>query len=343
MLTRFAANPGLVARYQDDVEVLRPLRRLTEQLVPAAIGGLQSLAISDRPILEAALAISRSSLSCYAFAPHFVWGDLYSYLWGRMAGRLCLFAESPDGLFMPLPPIGEGTLKDALAQAFSLMQHRNGESKVSRIEGVSEELKPELESFGYSLTAKGGDYLYRATDLVALAGDRYKSQRNACNQFTRIQFQVEPYHSSHREACLALYRRWVAQQQSREALDHVAQQMLEDSASAHARGLASAEDLGLTGLVVLVQGSLCAYTLGYELPRKDRAADVFCVLFEIADRSIPGLAQFIFRECCRGAVQRGYQWINTMDDSGLPFLARSKAAYHPVRIVPSYIATLPES
>jgi hypothetical protein len=63
-------------------------------------------------------------------------------------------------------------------------------------------------------------------------------------------------------------------------------------------------------------------------------------LFEVADRSIPGLAQFIFRECCREAARRGHEWVNTMDDSGLPSLARSKMAYHPVRLVPQCIATL---
>ncbi len=58
-----------------------------------------------------------------------------------------------------------------------------------------------------------------------------------------------------------------------------------------------------------------------------------------ADRSVPGLAQFISREFCREAEAAGYEFINTLDDSGLPSLARSKHAYHPVRLVASYMAT----
>ncbi|MGH7408110.1 MAG: hypothetical protein ACREKF_08905, partial [Candidatus Methylomirabilales bacterium] len=70
-----------------------------------------------------------------------------------------------------------------------------------------------------------------------------------------------------------------------------------------------------------------------------RTPSVFCVLLEVADRRIPGLAEFIFRECCREAVEGGYEFVNTMDDSGIPTLARSKQAYHPLRLVLSYIAS----
>jgi hypothetical protein len=93
-------------------------------------------------------------------------------------------------------------------------------------------------------------------------------------------------------------------------------------------------ELGLVGRVVRLGATVRGYTFGYR-----RSASVFCVLLEVADRTIPGLAQFMFRELCREATGEGYEFINTMDDSGLPGLARSKRAYHPVRLVPSFIAT----
>jgi len=86
--------------------------------------------------------------------------------------------------------------------------------------------------------------------------------------------------------------------------------------------------------VVRADGRVRAYTFGYE-----RSPSVFCVLLEVADRSLPGLAAWIFRERCRLAAEQGYEFINTMDDSGLPSLAQSKRAYHPVQLVPSYIVT----
>jgi Fe-S-cluster containining protein len=345
---RFAAHPELIGRYQDDVVVLKQLSRLTDQLKLTPRARLQPVTVADRAVIEAALANHQhvqTELSCYAFAPHMVWRRLFSYSWTELAGHLCLFAENPDGIFMPLPPLGAGRIAEALSLAFGVMQERNGTPGVTRVEGIPEELKPELESLGYRVTPKDSDYLYRIADLVQLAGDRYKSQRAACNQFTRSQhFRVEPYRTSHQEACLTLYRRWVVQQEARGELDMVARQMLKDAATAHEIGLGQADGLGLTGLVVFVDDALCGYTLGYDLPRRaEPAPSVFCVLFEVADRSMPGLAQFIFRECCREAARRGHEWVNTMDDSGLPGLARSKTAYHPARLIANYIATQPQS
>jgi hypothetical protein len=60
---------------------------------------------------------------------------------------------------------------------------------------------------------------------------------------------------------------------------------------------------------------------------------------EVADRTIPGLAQYLFREMCRTASAQGAEFINTMDDAGLIGLRASKEAYHPITKVPNFIAS----
>ena len=187
---------------------------------------------------------------------------------------------------------------------------------------------------GYRLKPKDPDYLYRAADLVALAGDPYRSQRAACNRFEREQrHSFEPYRDEDREACLALFRDWSAQKQAA-GLAEAGRHMLADSEAAHREALTAHRDLGLAGRVVRVEGRIRAYTFGFR-----RSPSVFCVLLEVADRTIPGLAPFIFREFCREAAAEGAEFVNTMDDSGLPSLAHAKRTYHPVRLVPSYIVT----
>lgn len=385
----FAQNPRLVGPFQDDVVILRSLSRLSERLtVRPEAADLPShalpltphrslLTVADRPLVEQALAstdwAAGTPLAMYAFAPHFIWREQFSYWRADIAGHLCLFAEYQDGIFMPLPPLlsrgtglapreaylvnpiqtlhasrttlheGRFTLHaehrssfaNALAGAFAFMRERNRGSAVTRVENVPEELKSSLEALGYRLTPKDPDYLYRAEELAKLAGDRYKSQRAACNRFQRIhRYRYEPYQPEQAEACLALYRRWVVQQEARDlqVVGVVARQMLKDSASAHQTALAYHRDLGLAGYVVWVDDAIQAYTFGFE-----RTSSVWCVLLEVADRSVPGLAQFLFRECCRDAADRGYAFINSMDDSGLPSLGRSKKAYHPLRLVPNYV------
>ena len=214
------------------------------------------------------------------------------------------------------------------------MRERNTGSAVSRIENVPEKLQLTLQALGYRVVPKDSDYLYRSRDLATLAGDRYKSQRAACNRFERdTRYRCEPYQDAHREASLALFEEWAAQKET-EGLDAGARHMLRDSASAHREALTHHRALGLAGRVVRVDGAIRAYTLGYE-----RSSPVFCILLEVADRRIPGLAQFLFRGSCREAAGRGFEFINTMDDSGILSLARSKQAYHPVRMLPNYIAT----
>lgn len=341
-------------------------RQAAPGLPPTAFSSVSSLdlrplTLADRPRFERALSAAATPLAAYAFAAHFIWRELFAYRWAELAGHVCLFADYADGLYMPLPPLPlkeadpapreayltEGqsnasrftphaehasSFKVALAQVMAVMREWNHGSAVTRVENVPEQLKPELESLGYRLAPKDPDYLYQAADLAVLAGDRFKSQRAACNRFEREQCgRYEAYETGHLDDCLALYRLWAGQQEARD-LPTEARDMLKDAALAHREALRHHAELGLTGRVVLVDGAIRAYTFGFA-----RTPSVFCVLLEVADRRIRGLAQFIFREFCREAAGRGCTFINTMDDSGLPSLARSKRAYHPIRLVSNYV------
>ena len=106
--------------------------------------------------------------------------------------------------------------------------------------------------------------------------------------------------------------------------------MLDDSQSAHRTGISHADALGLVGRVVRIDGEIKGYTFGYPLN-----VNTFCVLFEITDLRIKGLAQFIYREFCK-ELKATYRWLNAMDDSGLENLKRVKNAYHPIQLIPSY-------
>ncbi|MBM4125452.1 MAG: DUF2156 domain-containing protein, partial [Nitrospira sp.] len=269
MLALLAAHSRFIGPFQEDVVVLRALPRLTAKLRASQPLALQPLTNQDRPLIERALAstreVCRTPLAVYAFAPHAIWRNLFTYWRAEIDGHLCLFAEYEDGLFLALPPLGPGPIAGALARACALMRERNRGSAVTRVENVPEELKPQFEAQGYRLAPKGVEYLYRAADLANLVGDRYKSPRAACNRFARDhQYRYGPYRPTDREACLALYRLWAAQQEARDlsAVDAVARHMLADSASAHREALTQAEALGLTGRVVRIDGEVRAYTFG---------------------------------------------------------------------------------
>ena len=299
--------------------------------------------------MSATLVGGKTSLAAWSFPVHYIWKDLLTYAWADVDGWTCLFAKYPDGIFMPLPPLGprSGTgstttspLQPVLSQVMDWMNEHNKGTQVTRIENIPGELTEDLQVWGYRLTAKDSDYLYDTGDLVDLKGNPYKSQRAAYNRFFKShRFRMGPYRVLDRDHCLALFQRWVNQKEEMPLSRHspneeIARLMLRDSAKAHRVVLNEYRELGLTGRVLWVDGSIRGYTFGFP-----RSRNVFCVLLEVADRSLPGLSHYLFREFCREFHH--YPFINTMDDSGLPSLARAKRAYHPCQMVANYIAQLP--
>jgi Fe-S-cluster containining protein len=333
------AHPRLIGKFQEDVVVLARLPHLT-----VAVAGqwgptpLHRFTLDDIPHLTTALDRSgwcgAQSLAAYSPVYHYIWNGLLAYWWVELQGALCLFAQSPDGWFMPLPPIGTGSLDAPLSATMGLLRRWNGNSLVSRVENVPSQLVPELERLGYRVTPKEPDYLYRAADLVSSAGDRYKSQRALCNRFEREQsFEVDSYQVSDRQDCRTLLVDWSREKQAG-GLESFGVMLLADAASAHEIVWSQASALRLIGKVIRIRGRLCAYTFGYWLTRT-----TFCVLLEVTDRAYPGLAQYLFRETCRMALAEGAEYINAMDDAGLSGLRASKHAYHPALLIPNFVAS----
>ncbi|MCA9473397.1 MAG: phosphatidylglycerol lysyltransferase domain-containing protein [Nitrospirales bacterium] len=286
-----------------------------------------------------------TALSTWAFAPHYVWKDQFSFAWTEIEGWWCLFAEYVDGLYMPLPPLGPGSASgnalgfDAVvSQVMEFMRSKNFGSSVTRIENVPSELAASFEGMGYTVRTKDAEYLYRREDIAKLEGDRYKSPRHAYNRFLQNgRIRYEPYGTGDRVECRELFHRWSGQKEKQYAGAcrdgfGIERFMLQDAESAHRIIMECSESLDLTGRVVRVHGAMCAYTFGFR-----RSSDVFCVLVEVTDRTIVGASHYVFREFCRELEP--YTFINTMDDSGLPSLARSKQAYAPVERVQNYIVT----
>ena len=111
-------------------------------------------------------------------------------------------------------------------------------------------------------------------------------------------------------------------------------QMLMENEAVHRLMMMHHQDLGLMGRVVMVDNILKAYTFGYPVSDK-----MFCVFAEVTDLSFKGLAAFIFREFCADLEVQKYNFVNVMDDIGLPRLGQSKLLYRPSVMLPVYIIT----
>lgn len=276
-----------------------------------------------------------AELSHYAFAPHYVWRNFFDFYWIIIDDQFCLFANQDGDYFMPIPPMGRSLSQKVIYQAYAFTLEVNRAKQIARIENVPANLLPLFHEMGFHSIRKEIEYLYETDALTQLKGDRYKSKRAAYNTLIRNHpaAQLQPHQPAHLTDCLVLYESWRQERWEQSHAD-VYRAMLEDSWHSHHTGLRHHKELGLVGRVVFVDGVLKGYTFGYPLN-----SEIFCVLFEVTDLAIKGLAQFIFREFCR--EQAAYQWINTMGDSGLENLKRVKLSYRPVKQLPSYNLFLP--
>ncbi len=276
-----------------------------------------------------------AELSRYAFAPHYIWRNFFDFYWTIIDDQLCLFVNQDGDYFMPILPMGRSLNQRVIHRAYGFTLEANRAKQIARIENVPANLIPSLQEMGFHAVQKETEYLYQTDALIQLKGDRYKSKRAAYNALIRNypDAQLQPYQPAHLADCLALYESW-QQERDAQSNDEIYRAMLEDSWHSHRTGLMNHEKLGLVGRVVFIDGLLKGYTFGYPLN-----SEIFCILFEVTDLRIKGLAQFLFREFCR--EQTTYQWINTMDDSGLDNLKRVKLSYRPAKQLASYNLFLP--
>ena len=302
---------------------------------------LQPLTLNDKPIFDEYARQTDTRLSNYAFAPLYVWKEHFQFYWTLIAEHLCIFAKQGEDYFMPILPMPcnpeNRTSRNVIRTAYQFMLESNRNPHIARIENVPHALLTFFEKDGFRATLKETEYLYETEALSELSGNRFKSKRNAYNAFMDRypSAELSPYCTADSDACFTRYDAWHTAR-AMNCEDAVYCAMLADSRSAHRVAIAHADALGLFGRIVRVNGDIKGYTFGYPLN-----ADTFCILFEITDLGIKGLAQFIYREFCKELVGT-YRWINAMSASGLENLKRVKHSYHPVQLISSYNIVMTE-
>lgn len=316
---------------------------------------LNKLTLKDQKLFNQHLAESSRELAAFSFANIYIWRSLFDIQWALVSGSLCVFFRDKIGCFMYLPPLAKEREPQVIKQAFEIMDSINKNKDISRIENIPEQDCRYYRALGYLAQDKYPDYLCLRSDLALLKGNKFKSQRASCNYFIKhYDFDSRRLLAADKTACLSLFGLWVEERKGQSS-DDIYCGMLEDSRKVIKEALANYKQLGLEGLAVRVNqqikgftpleaghrrcptaayGSLplTGFTFGYRLSN-----DTFCVLYEITDLTVKGLAQFISRKFC--AELKSYKYINIMDDSGLENLRKVKLSYKPSRLIPAYIVT----
>ena len=161
-----------------------------------------------------------------------------------------------------------------------------------------------------------------------LPGKRFHKKKNRINYFTtKHSYSVELFSPHHLPGALQLLREW------RRVRDAKPGSPLDLEAEATGEALNLAGQLGLSGVVVLVEGKVAAFALGELLNRETAVCH-----FEKADPFVEGLAQLVNREFSR-RLFTDCTYINREQDLGEPGLREAKISYHPVRLVKKFRVT----
>jgi len=289
------------------------------------------LKISDKKDIDKYLSYAKHNLSVYNFANIYIWNKLYKITWSIIDDNLCIFFKDKFGCFLYLPPLGKKPSRLAVIRAFEEMNKVNTNQEISRVENIEQGELNFFLGLGLESQPKSGEYVCDRRELAELKGNKFKSKRASYNYFVKnYQYEITPYRPKDKKTCLNLFNLWSAQRRLQEN-DKIYTGMIEDSKKCLEVLLNNYALLGILGNVVIVDKKVKAFTFGYSLN-----ADTFCVLYEITDLRVKGIAQFIFREFSK--ILKNYRLINIMDDSCLENLKQVKRSYHPVKLIPAYIA-----
>lgn len=290
--------------------------------------------LKKRDIVLKYLSQAKSPLSVFSFTSLFTWKDYFKFDLKIINDCLCVFAYSDLGCFLYLPPLGNKIDERTIDKCFAVMEKTNGKKGITRIENVSEDLLKYFPEQKYALYKKGYEYCYFRDDIVALKGNAYKSKRSSLNQFLKnYKHEFCHFDSAMIKDCVKLYDQWAANRLANDK-ESIYRQMIEDNRNVHQLAIKYYNELGLVGRVVRVNGETKAYTFGYAVNK-----ETFCILFEITDLNIKGLAVYIFREMCADPKVKNYRFINVMDDFELKNIEATKMSFNPSLLLPMYVVT----
>ncbi len=179
------------------------------------------------------------------------------------------------------------------------------------------------------------DYIYEQKTLADLKGNRFSKKRNLIRQFEREfvysdRAKIEPLTPNAAEECIAFVEAWCRKR----ACDEDDQSEMAYEKQAVLNTIAHLEVLEVNGLLLRIDGKVCALGIGADL------TDEMGVLhFEKAFTHIKGLYQYFDRQCARHLFGSKSQ-INKESDMGESNLARAKKSYHPDRMIRSFRLTL---
>ena len=278
----------------------------------------RGISLEDKPLLDRLFLDLQPRISELTFANLFLFRVVHDYRLTLVGDAVVALARGYDGSSYFLPPFsgGIGAAAVALIDAGLTLYGADDPflERFLQMEGL--QVIPDRDNF---------DYLHLKEEMAHLNGKEYHKKKNRVNYFiVRHRYEVEMYESRHLEGALALLDEW------RRVRVAMGPSSLRGEVEGAGEALRLHEELGLSGVVLLVEGVVKGFALGERLNRSTAVCH-----FEKGDLFMEGLYQLLDREFSR-LLFTDCQYLNREQDLGELSLRQAKLSYRPFELVKKY-------
>jgi len=285
------------------------------------------IALSGQPVYQSFLSRCPWKTSDYSFVNVWSWASAYDLEWARTDDLLWLRQNRPAQKYWA--PVGDWGAVDWAAYFARFPELRTELIRIpeplARLweTGFNDRVQivPDRDQF---------DYLYDATDLAGLSGNRYHKKRNLLYQFKKnYNYRYVDMSSGWVDAALAMQDNWCVWRECDSDLQLAHENQAIEKVLSHWNKIN-----GIMGGGLLVDDALVAYTIGERL-----SDDTLVIHFEKGDTAYKGVYQAMnqmFVEQVTAGPGNPIRWINREQDLGDQGLRRAKESYHPAAFMEKF-------
>ena len=290
------------------------------------------LTLADKASFDRILSVLQPESSDLTFTNLFMWQYNYNLhsLYLQDLDFWVLLARPTQWKAFYLPPLGDWTDNRKLGAVLQKMRDwAEADGFEFRMRRIPEPLAQALERIDPALALtpepNTSDYVYRAQDLITLAGRKYHGKRNHLNQFQRkYAWEYQRMTPEIVEECLQSDKEWF----------NICGALERDGATDEEKAMALVMQnyaaLGLTGGVIRINGRIEAVSVGERL-----TSNMAVILIEKANTEFDGTYTGINQQFAADAW-KDFEFINREEDLGLEGLRKAKESYHPEKMVEKF-------
>lgn len=299
----------------------------------------EKITLKDRDVLRQYLYQYGENSCQHSFVSMFCMAGKYGDMFCQQDGYLFIQRgnKRTPGFRNYLFPMGDTTDKSALKNAISLiLEDAKSHGQKARFETVTRKAAEEIqrlfpERFHCVNIRDYAEYLYTHEKLADLPGSEMASKRHDINTFFRDygdKTVIEKICPDHIEKIRTFQKNWLL-----DMLRGEEDVQLELENEAIQVGLDHFEELGLSGIVVFVDGEIAGFAYGTPISK-----DCYNVIIEKGDRRVPDIYRVLNRDLVRMCCD-GYAYINREEDVGVAGLRKAKMSYKPDILLEKFIVT----